>query len=127
MKVQSMICVTDVVASSAWYQAALGLSSAHGGDEYEQLADASGRVLLQLHHWEAHEHSLLGDAGQPCGNGVVLWFETDDFEASMTLVAASGALVIDGPMVNPLAAHHEVWLRDPDGYVVVIASTYGTA
>jgi hypothetical protein len=27
--------------------------------------------------------------------------------------------------VNSNANHREVWLRDPDGYVVVIASAYG--
>jgi hypothetical protein len=28
-------------------------------------------------------------------------------------------------MVNPNANHREIWLRDPDGYVVVLASAYG--
>jgi hypothetical protein len=32
---------------------------------------------------------------------------------------------IEGPMVNPNANHREVWFRDPDGYVVVLASAPG--
>ena len=29
--------------------------------------------------------------------------------------------------LNPNAHHHELWLRDPDGYVVVVASPDGSA
>ena len=29
------------------------------------------------------------------------------------------------PHVNPAPGHREIWLRDPDGYVVVIASPDG--
>jgi len=29
--------------------------------------------------------------------------------------------------VNPNAHHHELWLRDADGYVVVLASPDGSA
>jgi hypothetical protein len=27
--------------------------------------------------------------------------------------------------VNPLAHHREFWLRDPEGYIVVVAGSYG--
>ena len=33
--------------------------------------------------------------------------------------------VLEGPHLNPNANHRELWLRDPDGYVVVLASAYG--
>jgi hypothetical protein len=36
------------------------------------------------------------------------------------------AQVID-EKVNPNAQHHELWLRDADGYVVVLASPDGSA
>jgi len=29
--------------------------------------------------------------------------------------------------VNPQAGHREVWIRDPDGYLVVIAEPYDPA
>ena len=32
-----MLVVSDVEASSRWYQDVLGLASGHGGDEYEML------------------------------------------------------------------------------------------
>jgi hypothetical protein len=37
-----------------------------------------------------------------------------------------GSLVLL-PHVNPAPQHREMWLRDPDGYVVVIASPDGEA
>ena len=35
------------------------------------------------------------------------------------------AQVLEGPEVNPNAQHREIWLRDPDGYVVVLAGPCG--
>ncbi len=57
---------------------------------------------------------------------MVLWFETDDFDAIMQGVHSTKAIIADGPLDNPRAQHREIWLRDRDGYVVVIASAYGT-
>lgn len=122
---QPLISVRDVPASSRWYQAVLGCQSGHGGPEYEQLVH-QGSMLLQLHHWDAHEHPHIGDpALKPYGNGVVLWFQTDQFDDAMHRVRAARAEVLEGPQVNTNAKHREVWLRDPDGYVVVIAGKYG--
>jgi catechol 2,3-dioxygenase-like lactoylglutathione lyase family enzyme len=120
-----MICVRDVEASSRWYQAVLGCTSGHGGPEYEQIVH-DGRIALQLHRWDTDEHPHMGrpDAG-PAGNGAILWFETGAFAAAVERVRASGCVVLEEPHVNPLANHREVWVRDPDGYVVVVASAYG--
>jgi len=52
---------------------------------------------------------------------VLLWFATDDFETVMGRVSAHDATVLDGPLVNPNSGQREVWLRGPEGYVVVIA------
>jgi catechol 2,3-dioxygenase-like lactoylglutathione lyase family enzyme len=116
-----MIAVRDVAASSRWYQALLGCKSGHGGDEYEQITH-NGQLILQLHHWDAHEHPHLGDSkSKPYGNGVLLWFQTDTFDAAVDRATRIRADVIEPPKVNPNARHREIWLRDPDGYVVVIA------
>lgn len=126
MKAQPMIVVADVEASSRWYQRLLGCRSGHGGKEYEQLVDADGTLLLQLHQWEAHEHPHMGDpATKPYGNGVLLWFETEAFDAAVARAREMSVKVLDGPLVNPNARHREIWIGDPDGYVVVLASPYG--
>jgi catechol 2,3-dioxygenase-like lactoylglutathione lyase family enzyme len=124
MTPQPMICVADVEASSAWYQRTLGFASAHGGPEYEMLT-ADGRLALQLHAWERDEHPHMGDPALPPGNGALLWFETPDIAAAWERAQGAGATVLEALHVNPLAHHREFWLRDPDGYVVVVSSPFG--
>jgi catechol 2,3-dioxygenase-like lactoylglutathione lyase family enzyme len=125
MNPQTLIVVADVEASSRWYQAVLGLQSGHGGKDYERLL-SDGRLVMQLHHWDVHDHPHLGDPkAKPYGNGVVLWFQADSFDEALERVRVSKAHILDGPLVNPNARHREVWLRDPDGYVVVVTGASG--
>ena len=116
-----MIVLRDVEAGSAWFQAVLGLRSGHGGPEYEMLMDGD-ELVAQLHLWDAHEHPHLGDEADPSrGNGLLLWFATDDFDALVARVESAGAKVLDGPLYNPNGRQHEVWLEGPEGYRVVVA------
>lgn len=118
---QTMIAVSDVEASSRWYQAVLGVDSGHGGDEYEQLV-ADGEIVLQLHHLdEPDHHGAMGDRSVPLGNGVAIWFEVDDFDAAVVRSREVGATIETEPHENPNAKQQEIWLRDPDGYRVVVA------
>jgi catechol 2,3-dioxygenase-like lactoylglutathione lyase family enzyme len=133
MRPQPLVAVADVEASSRWYQRLLGCRSDHGGRHYERLV-RDGRLVLQLHAWDVeHDHGPIGDpAARPYGNGVLLWFEIDDFDAAMTRVAELKADVIMGKHRNPPDGrggpnHWECWLRDPDGYTVVLASPDGSA
>jgi len=120
-----MITCASVSASSAWYQHVLGLESAHGGDEYEMLV-SGGDLVLQLHELDVHEHPHLVRAGQPLGgNGVAIWFEADDYAAVVDRIRSTNANVVEDDHVNPLAHHREIWLRDLDGYVVVVSSPFG--
>ena len=61
VRAQPLIAVTDVEASSRWYQRLLGCRSAHGGAEYERLVSKS-TLILQLHSFEVeHYHDRIGD------------------------------------------------------------------
>lgn len=122
MKAQPLICVRDVEASSRWYCELLGGTSGHGGPDYERIM-AGDQFVLQLHAWDVHGHANLGDPAAPVGNGVVVWFMVDDFEAAVARARGLAAVVLEEPHGNPGAGHTEIWLRDPDGYVVVLAST----
>jgi catechol 2,3-dioxygenase-like lactoylglutathione lyase family enzyme len=133
MHPQPLICVTDVEASSRWYQQLLGLDSAHGGSDYERLT-RNGELMLQLHSFAVeHHHGPIGDRDRkPYGNGVLLWFELDDFDAALRRAAEMDVDVVlprhrNPPDGNGGPNHWEIWLRDPDGYVVVLASGDGTA
>ncbi len=133
MRPQPLIVVTDVEASSRWYQKLLGCQSAHGGREYDRLV-FEHRLILQLHSFDTeHHHGPLGDRhDKPYGNGVLLWFEIDDFDAALERAQQLGAEVILPRHRNPPSGdggpnHWECWMRDPDGYTVVLASPDGTA
>ncbi len=115
-----MLVVADVEASSRWYQDVLGLQSAHGGDEYEMLT-LDGELVLQLHHDDTHEHPVLG---RPPSSGVAIWFGDADMETAVARIQAAGAEIADGPLFNPLAHHEEVWLRDPDGHLIVVSGPF---
>jgi catechol 2,3-dioxygenase-like lactoylglutathione lyase family enzyme len=122
-----MLQVSDVVASSNWYQAALGLRSGHGGDEFEMLFD-DDEFVLSLHRLDAHEHGILqGDTDAARGVGVSLWFEAADrptFESLVERARAAEASIVEEPHWNPLAHHREATLVDPDGYVVMLNSPF---
>jgi catechol 2,3-dioxygenase-like lactoylglutathione lyase family enzyme len=125
MRAQPMIAVHDVEASSRWYQQVLGATSGHGGAEYEQLL-VDGRLVMQLHDFGVgHHHGEIGDPDVALGNGVALWFETDEFDATVERIQAAGCTIAKDVHVNPNAGHREVWVRDPDGYLVVFAEPYG--
>jgi predicted enzyme related to lactoylglutathione lyase len=81
-----------------------------------------------------HDHGAIGDPDdRPYGNGVLLWFEVDDFDAAVVRAEGLGAEIVlpvhrnppDGEPGGP--AHRELWIRDPEGYTVVLASPDGEA
>jgi predicted enzyme related to lactoylglutathione lyase/extradiol dioxygenase family protein len=131
---QTMIAVRDVEASSRWYQELLGLHSDHGGTEYERLL-ADGDLGLQLHDiGTEHHHGPVADPDGPVGNGVLLWFgDASDFDGLVARAERLKATVVRPPHRNPPEGqgngpgHREIWLLDPDGYTVVVASPDGEA
>lgn len=125
MHPQPLIAVPNVEDASLWYQRTLGLLSGHGGPEYEQLM-FNGQMVLQLHKWDAHEHPNIGNPKiKPYGNGVVLWFLCADAEHAFGLAESTGAEILESLRINQNANHLEFWLRDPNGYVVVVAGPHG--
>ena len=133
MRPQPLISVTDVEASSRWYQHLLGCRSAHGGTQYERLMTGDA-IILQLHSFDAnHHHGPFADPlDKPYGNGLLLWFEIDDFDAAVIRARELKAEVFLPRHRNPLEGdggpnHWEIWLRDLDGYTVVLASPDGSA
>ncbi len=132
MRPQPLIAVSDVEASSRWYQRLLGCRSDHGGAEYERLV-CGDRLIMQLHNWKVeHHHGPIGNPDKAHGNGVLLWFEIDDFDAAVARAGELKAEVVmprhrNPPDGNGGPNHWEIWLRDPDGYTVVLASPDGSA
>ncbi len=71
MKCYPMLVVRDVAASSAWYRQLLGLTSGHGGEEFEMLM-AGDDLALMLHHLDFAEHPAIDDPREgDAGRGVL--------------------------------------------------------
>jgi catechol 2,3-dioxygenase-like lactoylglutathione lyase family enzyme len=125
----TIIGVRDVAASFAWYQALFGQSPARPAhDDFGQILDSDGTVLLCLHAWGAHEHPSLTspDRGEP-GNGLLLFFRVDDFEEALSRARSLVTRLEDEPRLNPGTGTLEFALRDPDGYFVMFSAVTAPA
>ena len=65
---------------------------------------------------------------------MLLWFgDVSDFDDVVARAAELGAPVVRAPHRNPPEGdgfgpgHREIWISDPDGYTVVVASPDGEA
>ena len=119
----TIIGVADVARSFAWYQSLFGqplTPPAH--DDFGQVLDTDGTVLLCLHQWGAHEHPPLisPDSAQP-GNGLLLFFRVDDFAEALPRARALVSMLEEEPHRNPNTGTLEFALRDPDGYYVMVS------
>ncbi len=122
VEAQPLIAVRNVRASSRWYSKLLGADAQpeHDHRDFYDRISRCGRLLLQLHAWDEEDHpNLVNAAAAPVGHGVVLWFQVEDFDAAVNRASELNADVIEGPHINPAPQHREIWLRDPDGFVVV--------
>ncbi|TLY46907.1 MAG: VOC family protein [Gammaproteobacteria bacterium] len=120
----TIIGVSDVSASFKWYQSLLGQSQTSPAHEYfGQLLDSDGTVLLCLHGWGAHEHpSLTSPNHATPGNGLLLFFRVDDFNAALQRARALVTRFEEEPHMNPNTETMEFSVRDPDGYYVTISA-----
>jgi Glyoxalase/Bleomycin resistance protein/Dioxygenase superfamily len=128
VQAQPLIAVRNVRASSRWYAELLGADSLpeHSHRDLYERITTSGQLILQLHAWDEENHPNLVNANAaPAGHGVLLWFQVDDFDSVVARARALRTEIIEEPHVNPKPQHREMWLRDLDGYVVVIASPDG--
>jgi hypothetical protein len=55
----------------------------------------------------------------------VLWFQTNLFDEALHRTQTQETEILEVPQVNSNANHREIWLRDRDGYVAILASAYG--
>src|SRR4029077_6406545 len=130
VEAQPLIAVRNVRASSRWYAELLGadaLPDHPHRDVYDRIW-RSGRLVLQLHAWDADDHPNLVNANAaPPGHGVVLWFQVGDFDLAVERARGLKAEIVEDVHFNSAPQHREIWLRDADGYVVVLASRDGEA
>jgi catechol 2,3-dioxygenase-like lactoylglutathione lyase family enzyme len=113
-----------VAHSFAWYQCLFGQPARSPEHDYfGQIRDADGTVLLGLHAWGEHDHPSLAspDLAVP-GNGLLLFFRVEDFDATLDRARTLTSRLEAEPARNPATGTLEFSLRDPDGYYVTISA-----
>lgn len=127
-KSQTLLTVDDVLRSTHWYAMLLQLqplsatSDDTHGNTYNRLYQ-DNLLVLQLHAWDedAHPNMVERDKG-PRGHGVLIWYEVSSFDEAVDRAQQLRAEIVSGPAINPNSGEHGIWLRDPDGYTVVLSS-----
>ena len=120
----TVIGVADVAASYRWYQRLFGHPESPPAHSYfGTLHDEDGTMLLCLHEWGAHDHPTLAspDRATP-GNGLLLFFRVDDFDAGLQRARDLVPALEEEPRLNPNTRTMEFALRDPDGYYVMVSA-----
>src|ERR1700684_3754812 len=86
----TIIGVADVPQSFKWYQSLLGLpETAPAHDDFGQIVDSDGTVLLCLHEWGAHGHpSLTSPRDAKPGNGLLLFLRVHSFDVALQAARA---------------------------------------
>jgi catechol 2,3-dioxygenase-like lactoylglutathione lyase family enzyme len=120
----TIIAVADVAQSLRWYQSLLGrphTTPAH--DYFGQVTNEDGTVLLCLHQWGEHDHPTLTspDRAEP-GNGLILFFRVDHFNAAVDRARTLVSRLEEEPNLSPNTGTQEFALRDPDGYYVMVSA-----
>ena len=124
-RVWPIIGVASVAISNSWYQKLFGQTQtlpAH--PDFTQICDEDGTLLLALHEWAGHgggpplESPGRGDPG----NGVLLVFRVDDFDACLDRARVLVFQFEAEPAIGEGTRTMTFTLRDPDGYYVSINS-----
>jgi catechol 2,3-dioxygenase-like lactoylglutathione lyase family enzyme len=120
----TIIAVKDVASSFRWYQTLFGqMLTAPAHQDFGQLVDADGTVLLCLHEWGAHGHPSLNSPEHATpGNGLLLFFRVDDFELALKRARGLVPRLEEEPHTNPNTETLEFSVRDPDGYYVTVSA-----
>lgn len=121
IKSDPIIAVKDVPSSSQWYQNLFNCRSIHGGNEFDVLVDDQEQVILCLHKWDEHEHPSLSNASDTAGNGLLLYFRTDQLDSIRQNIDKHQINIETDVAINPNSHKKEFTLIDPDGYHLTIA------
>lgn len=119
-KLDPIIAVRNIEASSKWYQSVFECRSMHGGKEFDILVSEKEEVLICLHKWEAHQHPTMVNPAITLGNGLILYFRTENMDVIRQRVKKLGYPIEEEVHLNPNSTKMEFSIRDPDGYYLTI-------
>ncbi len=120
-KIDPIIAVEDVEASSKWYQSVFDCRSMHGGKEFDILVSENDEILICLHKWGEYQHPTMANQSITPGNGLILYFRTENMNVIRENVEKMGGFIAEDTHLNPNSGKMEFSLRDPDGYYLTIS------
>jgi catechol 2,3-dioxygenase-like lactoylglutathione lyase family enzyme len=119
----TIIGVSDVARSVAWYHVLPGSPRSHPAHEhFGQIADVDGEILISVHRWGDHDHPSLTSPEPHPGNGLLLFFRVDDFDEALRRARSLVAALDEEPSRNTNTGTMEFALCDPDGYRVMVSA-----
>lgn len=124
MKVDPIIAVNNVKTSSKWYQDIFDCRSMHGGNEFDILVSENDEIVLCLHKWGEHDHPTMKSPDNNSGNGLILYFRTENIEKIRENLRKMNYNVEEEIHLSLNSRRKEFSLRDPDDYYLTIAEFY---
>lgn len=120
-KLDPIIAVKNVEENSKWYQDIFGLRSKHGGKEFNILVDRNDEVLLCLHKWGEHNHPTMQTSNMKGGNGLLLYFRTENIEQIRENLKAINYKIEREIELSSNSRRKEFSFRDLNEYYITIA------
>ena len=123
-KLDPIIAVNNVAASADWYCGLFGFRNVHGGDHFAVLNSPENETVLCLHAWGTDEHPTMVDQDIPTGNGLLLYFRTNDWQTIRNRLDRIGWAIEEDVHQNPNSRKQEFSFRDPDGYFIIVTESH---
>jgi predicted enzyme related to lactoylglutathione lyase len=119
-KIDPIIAVKDVEASSGWYQSIFDCRRTHGGDDFAVLVSDGDEILICLHKWGEHGHPTMANSNITVGNGLILYFKVENLREVRQRVEKNRCPLEEDIHTNLNSLKKEFSLRDPDGYYLTV-------
>ncbi len=120
-RLDPIIAVKDVEVSSIWYQKIFQLKKNHGGNHFSVLVSDDDEIILCLHKWGEHNHPTMTNPGITPGNGLLLYFRTENINTIYQNAVEAGCVIEEDIHLNTNSLRKEFSFRDPDGYLLTVS------
>ncbi len=115
-KIDPIIAVKDLNISVAWFESIFGWKRTHGGQDFAVLEDDNEEIVICLHKWGEHQHPTMMSPKITRGNGLILYYKTNDIETIRQKLREMNHPVDEDIHLNPNSGKMEFSLRDRDEY-----------
>jgi catechol 2,3-dioxygenase-like lactoylglutathione lyase family enzyme len=119
-RLDPIIAVKDIDASSKWYQKIFGFRNNHDSNHFIVLVSDDNEIILCLHPWGAHEHPTMTNPNIAPGNGLILYFRTENMNFIYENAIRAGCAIEEDIHLNTNSRRKEFSFRDPDGYFLTV-------